>query len=35
MIAWQNSEGLSENLDTGNVYVYDLNYNMEKPKFSV
>jgi hypothetical protein len=27
MVAWQNSEGLSENLDTGNVYVFDLNNN--------
>ncbi len=35
LVAWQNSEGLSENLDTGNVYIYDLGFSVEKPKFSV
>jgi hypothetical protein len=36
LFAWQNSEGLSEKTEIGGqVYVYDLLSNPEKPKFSV
>jgi hypothetical protein len=36
LFAWQNCEGLSEKAEVGGqVYVYDVLSNPEKPKFSV
>ena len=34
-MAWQNGEVLSEDEDNGLVYVYDLNSNLQRPKFNI
>lgn len=34
-MAWQNGEVLSEQEDNGLVYVYDLNSNLQRPKFNI
>lgn len=35
LMAWQNGEILSESEDNGLVYVYDLNSNLQRPKFNI
>lgn len=35
LMAWQNGEVLSESEDNGLVYVYDLNSNLQRPKFNI
>jgi len=35
LMAWQNGEVLSEVEDNGLVYVYDLNSNLQRPKFNI
>lgn len=35
LMAWQNGEVLSTSEDNGLVYVYDLNSNLQRPKFNI